>query len=182
MPFVKRTHHLDHIKAEVSNFDQYFEHDPCPGFRIQRKQMELLMTVKFQTLLLFLLKQSGRSALHWPRDVHSVSAVPFSRKPSPHVDVQREPTLNSPCGSTQRKEPWSVEFRAGHLLAEGWRERKERKKRKKQWEGMLWRRAVWVSGWTRPLGAEAVEYQTKADKNFQSKKSANRTQSRNSRV
>ena len=59
------------------------------------------------------------SALHVPREVHSMSAVPFRTKPSWQADVHREPKLKSPCGAEQTKEPWEGEFRVGHLLAAG---------------------------------------------------------------
>ena len=55
--------------------------------------------------IVFLPKQLGTSVLHVPKEVHFVSAVPFRRKPSSHVDEHREPKLNSSCGSEQTKEP-----------------------------------------------------------------------------
>ena len=64
-------------------------------------------------------KQLGTSVLHVPREVHSVSAVPFRTKPSSQVDLHWEPKLNSSWGSEQIKEPWEGEIRVGHLLAAG---------------------------------------------------------------
>lgn len=60
------------------------------------------------------------SSLHTPREVHSVSAVPFRRKPFSHVDTHFEPKLKEPFGSEQDREPWGGEFIGWHLLA--WRQ------------------------------------------------------------
>lgn len=45
------------------------------------------------------------SVVHMPMEVHSVLDVPFSRKPSSHVDVHTEPKLKEPFGSEHDMEP-----------------------------------------------------------------------------
>lgn len=70
------------------------------------------------------------SALHVPREVHSVTAVPFRMKPGSHVMLHWEPKLNASWGSEQTREPWKGLFRSGHFLAaeginrEGWKKKR----------------------------------------------------------
>ena len=75
--------------------------------------------IKNKGIYVFLPVQSGVSAFHVPTEVHSVSAVPFRRKPSSQADVHWDPKLNVPWGWEQDKEPWEGRFRAGHLFAGG---------------------------------------------------------------
>lgn len=53
----------------------------------------------------FLPKQWGTALFHMPMEVHSVIAVPFSTKPSAHVDVHTEAKLYSLWGLEQTKDP-----------------------------------------------------------------------------
>ena len=45
------------------------------------------------------------SVLHTPREVHSIRAVPFNKKPSSQVTEHLEPKLKGPFGSEQDREP-----------------------------------------------------------------------------
>lgn len=83
------------------------------------KPLELLCGFFRYTKMYTLPKQLGTSVLHVPREVHSVSAVPFRTKPSSQVDLHWEPKLNSWWRSEQIKDPWEGGFRVGHRLAAG---------------------------------------------------------------
>lgn len=56
-------------------------------------------------LLLSLPKHCGISALHKPRELHSVLTVPFSRKPFSQVAVHTDPKVKGPFGSEQDRKP-----------------------------------------------------------------------------
>lgn len=71
-------------------------------------------------------KQCGMPALHMPRELHSVLAVPFSRKPSSQVDVHWEPKLKWPFGSEQDREPWGGSLIGLHLFT--WRNTETRER------------------------------------------------------
>ena len=57
------------------------------------------------------------SVLHTPREVHSIRAVPFNKKPSSQVTEHLEPKLKGPFGSEQDREPWGGEIIELHRLA-----------------------------------------------------------------
>lgn len=67
--------------------------------------------------MIYLPMQSGTSAFHVPAEVHSVPEVPFRRKPSSQVVLQREPKLNSPWAWEHSMEPKGGGFRGEHLWA-----------------------------------------------------------------
>lgn len=88
------------------------------GETVLQLNLNLLMKRAENSSFFFLIpKQWGRSALHMPTEVHSVSAVPFSTKPSSQVMLHWEPKLNSAWGSEHSNRPCRGALRAGHLLA-----------------------------------------------------------------
>lgn len=62
-------------------------------------------------------RQWGILALHVPKEVHSVSAVPLRTKPLSQVNEHREPKWNSPWGDEQTEAPPDRGFRVGHRFA-----------------------------------------------------------------
>lgn len=59
----------------------------------------------FKTSVISLPKHCGVSALHKPRELHSMLTVPFSAKPLSQVAVHRDPKVKGPFGWEQDRKP-----------------------------------------------------------------------------